>query len=58
MKSGGGGGGGKIFDYDLVGSRGVPPQKFFWCFRALRQLLVQSEARLSCSTFVADMLTC
>ena len=42
MKSGGG----NIFDYDLGGSGGMSPQKFFGCFRALRQLLVQSEAKI------------
>ena len=43
MKSGGGG---NIFYYDLGGSGGMPPQKLFWCFRSLRQLLVQSEAKI------------
>ena len=43
MKSGGGGGGGgNIFR----GVWGHAPQKFFWCLCALRQLLVQSEAKI------------
>ena len=29
----------------IYGGWGHAPQKFFWCFRALRQLLVQSEAK-------------
>ena len=40
MKSGGGG---NFFDYDLGGAGGMTSEKFFWCFRALRQLLVQSD---------------
>ena len=38
--------GGNIFDYNLGGSGGMPPRSFFWCFRTLRQLLVQSEAKI------------
>ena len=34
--------GGNIFDYDLGGSGGMPPRSF----RALKQLLVQSEAKI------------
>ena len=48
---GGGGGGGNISDYVFLhflgGSGGMPPRKF--C--ALRQLLVQSEAKI-CLTVV------
>ena len=40
MKSGGGG---NIFDYDLGGLEACPPE---WRFRAPRQLLVQSEAKI------------
>ena len=51
---GGGGGGGNISDYVLLvvvsyTSRGVwghAPQKLFWYFCALRQLLVQSDAKI------------
>ena len=55
------GGGGNILDYDLGGSGGMPPQKFFECFCALRQLLVQSEAKILIElliniNFVADIL--
>ena len=50
---GGGGGGGatfmimlKLIRYSLGGFRGMPHQNFFFDFRALRQLLVQSEAKI------------
>ena len=37
------------------------PPECFWCFRALRQLLVQSEAKILIEllniNFVADILT-
>ena len=32
--------------YDLGGSGGMPPPRNFFGFRALRQLLVQSEAKI------------
>ena len=43
----GGGGGGATFLITIEGSGGMPPppQKLFWYFRALRQLLVRSEAK-------------
>ena len=45
------GGGGYISDYvSLEGSGGMPPPppppEMFWYFRALRQLMVQSAARI------------
>ena len=34
-----------MISYSLGRSGGMPPENLFWYFRALRQLLVQSEAK-------------